>query len=170
MTLLRYLDPDTATPGAWEESAQDPWKIEDPWSRRPGVESAGSSTDSKNTVPKICVSKPTDLQHVVQALGDTVTFVAPPLQLSTEANATVAAINGALAPRFDGIQGQMVMLAGQMTSLKADLVQLSAQLQQHDQTMSDFERQLKDVTAGRSCGSGSASSAASCELHTEPAR
>ena len=56
---------------------------------------------------------------------------------------------------------QMWMLAGQMSSLKTDVVQLSAQVQQHDQRMSDFERQLKEITAGRSCGSGAASSAAS---------
>ena len=42
---------------------------------------------------------------------------APVLQLSSEANAIVAAINGALAPRLDGIQGQMEMLAGQVTQL-----------------------------------------------------
>ena len=42
------------------------------------------------------------------------TPVAPGLQLSSEANAIVAAINGALALRLDGIQGQMEMLAGQM--------------------------------------------------------
>ena len=33
------------------------------------------------------------------------TPVAPGLQLSSEANAIVAAIGGALAPRLDGIQG-----------------------------------------------------------------
>ena len=63
------------------------------------------------------------------------------LQLSSEANAFVAAINGALAPRQNGIQGQMGMLAGQMTSLKSDVVQKSAQVQHHDQRMSEF---LKD--------------------------
>ena len=57
-----------------------------------------------------------------------------------------------------------------MSSLKTDVVQLSVQVQQHDQRMSDFERQLKDITAGRSCGSGAASSAASSEPHPEPAR
>ena len=36
--------------------------------------------------------------------------------------------------------------------------------------MSEFERQLKDITAGRSTGSGAASSAASSEPHPEPAR
>ena len=66
--------------------------------------------------------------------------MAPPLQLSSEANAVVAAINGALAPGLDGIQGQMGMLAGEMTSPKSDVVQLSAHVQQHDQRMSDFER------------------------------
>ena len=55
-----------------------------------------------------------------------------------------------------------------MTSLNTDLVQSSAQVQQHDQRMSDLERQLKDVTGGRSCGSGCASSAASSEPHPEP--
>ena len=75
----------------------------------------------------------------------------------------MAAINGALALRLDGIQGQMGMLAGHMTSLKSDVVQLSAQVQHHDQRMSEFGRQLKDITAGRSTGSGAASSAASSE-------
>ena len=98
------------------------------------------------------------------------TPVAAPLQLSSEANAIVAAINGALAPRLDGIHGQMEMLAGQVSSLKTDVVQLSAQAQQHDLRMSDFVRQLKDVTAGRSCGSRAASSAASSEPHPELAR
>ena len=55
-----------------------------------------------------------------------------------------------------------------MTSLKSDVVQLSAQVQQHDQ--SDFERQLKESTAGRSCRSGAASSAASSEPNPEPAK
>ena len=45
---------------------------------------------------------------VVQAPCNTMTPVAPG---SSEANAVVAAINGALAPRLDGIQEQMVMLA-----------------------------------------------------------
>ena len=61
----------------------------------------------------------------------------------------VAAINGALAPRLDGIQWQMGMLAGQMTSLKF-WCGLSAQVQQHDQRMSDFGRQLEDIASGRS--------------------
>ena len=67
----------------------------------------------------------------------------------------MAAINGALPPRPDGIQGQMW--------------KQSAQVQHHDQRMSDFERQLKDTTAGRSTGSGAASSAASSEPQPEPA-
>ena len=92
---------------------------------------------------------------------NSMTPVAPPLQLSSEANATVAAINGDLAPRLHGLQAQMEMLVGQMTSLKTDVVQLSVQVHQHDQRMSDFERQLKDITAGRSSGSGAASSATS---------
>ena len=82
----------------------------------------------------------------------------------------MAAINGDLAPRLDGIQGQMVMLVGQMTNLKTDVVQISVQVHQHDQKMSDFERQLKDITAGRSSRWGAASSAASSEPHPEPAR
>ena len=57
-----------------------------------------------------------------------------------------------------------------MTSLKSDVVQLSAQVQHDDQRMSDFERQLKYITAGRSTGSGAASSAASSEPHPELAR
>ena len=65
---------------------------------------------------------------------------APVLQLSSEANAIVAAINGALAPRLDGIQGQMEMLAGQVASLKSEVVQLGAQVQHHDQRMSEVER------------------------------
>ena len=77
---------------------------------------------------------------VVQAPCNTMTPVAPGLQLSSEANAIVTAINGALAPRLDGIQGQMEMLAGQMTSLKSDVVQLGAQVQHHDQRVSELER------------------------------
>ena len=77
---------------------------------------------------------------VVQAPCNTMTPVAPGLQLSSEANAIVAAISGALAPRLDGTQEQMGMLAGQMTSLKSDVVRLSAQVQHHDQRMSEFER------------------------------
>ena len=57
-----------------------------------------------------------------------------------------------------------------MTSLKSDVVQLSAQVQHDDQRRSEFEGQLKDITAGRSAGSGAASSAASPEAHPEPAR
>ena len=34
-----------------------------------------------------------------------------------------------------------------MTTLKSDVVQLSAQVQHHDQRMSEFGRQLIDVTA-----------------------
>ena len=34
---------------------------------RPGAESAGSSMFSKKTLKKICVSRPTDLQHPVHA-------------------------------------------------------------------------------------------------------
>ena len=110
---------------------------------------------------------------VVQAPCHAMTPVASVLQLSFEANAIVAAINGGLTPRLDGIQEpreQMGMLAGQMTSLKSDVVQMSAQVQQHDQMMSEFERQLKDITAGRSVRSGAASSAASSEPHPELAR
>ena len=36
--------------------------------------------------------------------------------------------------------------------------------------MSEFERQLKDITAAAFTGRGAASSAASSELHPEPAR
>ena len=61
----------------------------------------------------------------------------------------MAAINGDLAPRLDGIQGQMGMLAGQMTSWKTDVVQLSAQGQHQDQRMTEVERQLKDLRAGQ---------------------
>ena len=74
---------------------------------------------------------------VVQAPCNTMTPVAPGLQLSSEANATAAAINGALVPPLDGIRGQMGMMAGHMTSLKS-VVQLRAQVQHHDQRMSDF--------------------------------
>ena len=98
------------------------------------------------------------------------TPAAPGLQLSSEANAIVTAISGALAPRLDGIQGQMGMLAGQLMSLKSEVVQLGAQVQHHDQRMSEFERQQRDITAGMCPGSDPASSAASLEPHPEPAR
>ena len=161
--------------GAGEESAQDPWLQADPWSRRPGVESSGISTDSKkhfaeNLREQADRSATSSTLDVVQAPCNTMTPVAPGSQLSSEANAIVAAINGSLAPRLDGIQGQMGMVATQMTRLKSDVVQLSAQVQHHDKRMSEFERQLKDITAGRSTGSGAASSAASAELYPESAR
>ena len=139
------------------------------------VESAGSSTDSN----KDCTedlreqadgSATSSSLAVVQALCITMTLVAPVAQFSSEANAIVAAINVALAPRLDGIQGQMGMLAGHMTSLKPDVGQLSAQRQHHDERMSEFEKQLKDITAGISAGSGTVSSAASSEPNPEPAR
>ena len=144
-----------------------------PWSRRPGVESSGGSIDSKKTLcngPTRTSLSATSTVAVVQVCCNTMTPVAPVLQLSSEANAIMAAINAALAPRLDGIQGQMGMLAGQMTSLKSDVVQLSAQVQHRDWRMSQFERQLKEITAGSSTGSGAASSAASSEHHPEPAR
>ena len=154
LTPFRYLDPDTATPAAEEESAQDPWLQEGPWSRRPGAESSGSSTDSKKHCAEDLreqADRPaTSTLVVVQAPGITMTPVAPGLRLSSEANAIVAAIKGALSPRLHGIQGQMGMLAGPMTSFKSDVVQLSAQVQRQYQRMSEFERQLKDITAGRS--------------------
>ena len=93
------------------------------------------------------------------------TPVAPALELSSEAPAIVAAISGAVAPRLDGIQGQMEMLAGQMTSLKSVVVQLGAQAQHHDQRMSEVEGQLRDITAGGYTGSGAAPSAAFSEPH-----
>ena len=146
LTLLRCLDPDTATPAADAESPQDPWLQEDPWSRRPGAESSGSSTESKEHCAEVLCEQAdrstASTLVVVQAPSNTMTLVAPGLQLSSEANAIWAAVNGALAPRLDGIQGHMGML----------VVQLSSQVQHHDQRMSDFERQLKDITAGRSTG------------------
>ena len=119
-------------------------------------------------VQRTYVSKQTDQQTlaVVQGPCNTMTPVAPGSQPSSGAIAFVAAINGALAPRLDGIQGQMGMMAAQMTSLKSDVVEV----QHHDQRMIEFERQLKDITAGRSTWSGAASSAASSEPHPEPAR
>ena len=173
-TPLRYLDPepDTATTPADPESAQDSWLQEDPWSRRSGAQSSISSTESE----KHCTQdlreqadrSTTSALVAVQAPCGAMTPVAPPLRVSSEANAIVAAIDGALAPRLDGIQGQMEMLAGQRTSLKSEVVQLGAEVQHHDQRMSEFERQLKDITAGRCTGSGT--SAASSEPHPEPAR
>ena len=61
------------------------------------------------------------------------------MQLSVEANAIVPAINGALVPRLDGIQGQMGMLVGQKKSLKSEVAQLGAKVQHHDQRMSEVE-------------------------------
>ena len=63
LTPLRYLDPDTAKTVAEEESAQGQWLQEDLWGRKLGVESAGSSTDSKNIVKRTFVSKQIDRQH-----------------------------------------------------------------------------------------------------------
>ena len=134
------------------ESAQNPWQIED--FRRCG------ECWKLDRFEKHCTE---DLREQVDRCATSYALAVFPLQLLSEANATVAAINGALAPRPDGIQEQMVQLS-------TDVVQLSAPVHQQDQRMSDFERQLKDVTAGRSCGSGDASSAASSEPHLEPAR
>ena len=65
----------------------------------------------KNTVQRTYVSKQTESTPstlvAVQARCNTMTPVAPVLQLSSEAYAIVAAINGALAPRLDGIQGDV---------------------------------------------------------------
>ena len=66
----------------------------------------------------------------------------------------MAAIHGVLAPRFDGLQGQLGMLARQMTSLKTGVGQLSAQVQHEDQRMTEVERQIRDITAGKSAGTG----------------
>ena len=54
----------------------------------------------------------TSATAVVAAPGFTMAPAAPAMQLSAEASAFVAAINGALAPRLDGIQGPMRMLVG----------------------------------------------------------
>ena len=85
-----------------EESAQDPW-------RRPGVESARRIRKhcAENLREQADRSATFSTLAVVQAPCNTMTPVAPGSQLSSEANAIVAAINGALAPRPDGIQGQM---------------------------------------------------------------
>ena len=48
------------------------------------------------------------------------------LHLSPEAGAIVAAIIGAMAPRFDQIQGHMGLLAGQMTTLQTYMECLKA--------------------------------------------
>ena len=138
---LRWRSQNLPPCGFWTRTRRpqlhtDPLLQEDPWSRRPRAESSQSSTDSK----KHCAE---DLREqadrsAVQAPCNTMTPVAHGLQLSSEENAIVAAINGALAPRLDGIEGQMGMLAGQLTSLKSDVVQLSAQVQHHDQRMSEF--------------------------------
>ena len=92
------------------------------------------------------------------------------MQLSAEAGSVVATINGALALSLDGIQGQMEMLAGQMTSLKSEVMQLGAQVQHQDQWMTEVERQLKDTTAGRSAGTGVASSTGSSEAYFDSTR
>ena len=82
----------------------------------------------------------------------------------------MAAINGALAPRLDGLQGQVGMLAGQMTSLKSEVVQLGAQVQHQDQRMTEVERQIRDITAGRSAGTGAASNPASSDAYFDSTR
>ena len=57
------------------------------------------------------------------------------------------------------------MLGGQVTRSNSDVAKLRAQVQQHEHTMSGFERQLKDIAAGRYCGSGDASRTAPSELN-----
>ena len=54
----------------------------------------------------------------------------------------VAAINGALAPRLDGIQGLMGMLAAD-DKPETEVTQLGVQVAHHDQRMNDVERQLR---------------------------
>ena len=95
-----------------------------------------SPTDSK----KICVenlreqTERTALVPVLPAAASAFsTEMTPVVPLSPEANAIVAAINGAVAQRRDGIQGQMGMLARQMTSLKTEVNELGAQVHRHDQ-------------------------------------
>ena len=82
---------------------------------------------------------------VVQAPCNMVTPVAPGLQLSSEANAIVAAIPWHLD--LMGSRSRWRCWRDKMTTLKTDVVQLSAQVQHHDQKMSEFGRQLIDVTA-----------------------
>ena len=97
----------------------------------------------------------------------TMVAVSTGMQLSAEAGSSVAAINGTLPPRLDGIQR---MLAGQMTSLKSEVVQLGAQVQHQDQRMTEVERQLKDIAVGRSEGTGGASSTVSSEAYFDSTR
>ena len=92
---------------------------------------------------------------VVTVPVNTMAPVTPTIS-SVEAGATVAAMNGALTQRLDGIQGQMGMLAGQTTSLNSEVAQLGAQVHHHDQRMTEVERQLREITAGRGTGSGAA--------------
>ena len=96
------------------------------------------------------------------------TPLAPVMQQSTQANANVAEINGAVAPRLDGIQAQMGMLAGQITSFSTK--NFSIECTGHHQRMSEIERQPRDITAGRSSVSGVASSPGSSEPQPELAR
>ena len=118
LTPLRSLDPDSSTtnsPSDPAPSAQDPWQEgQDPWSANSsGSKSSGSTlppTEPKNLCNED-VREQTDRSALVLQLAPP-SAMTPVIHLSPEANAMVAAINGALAPRLDGIQGQMGWLAG----------------------------------------------------------
>ena len=90
------------------------------------------------------------------------------IQLSAEAGVRCIAIQGALAPRFDGRQGQMEMLAGQMTSLQTELGQLSAQVQHQDQRMTKVTDQRH--YGWESAVTGAASSPASSDACFESSK
>ena len=95
LTPLRYLDPNTATPPAEEESAQDPWLREDPGAEDQDPETSRSSTDLKTHCAEdqreqADRAATSSTLAVVQAPCNTMTPVAPGLQLSSEANAIVA--------------------------------------------------------------------------------
>ena len=104
LTPLRYLDPDTATRGAEDQELRvlEARRIRKK-KKKHCTEDLRDQADRSATSSSLAV---------VQAPGNTMTPVPLPLLLSFEANATVAAINGALAPRVGGIQELMGMLRG----------------------------------------------------------
>ena len=172
LTPPRYPDPElgaTKSP-ADPESAEDPWRQDDPWSRRPGAEGSASSTESKkHGTEELRAQTDNNSSVAVQAPCNTMTPAAPVMQISAEASAIVAAIDGALAPRWDpGTDGNASGANDELENRGCSIGSTGSTIM--TKRMSEVERQLRDITAGRCFGSAAASSAASSEPHPEPAR
>ena len=167
-------------------SAQDPWQREDSWQQSQARTTEGKklcTEDPRERDPSERIGTAVATAHA------SMTTMAGGLQLSAEAGAIVAAIHGATTSRLDQIQGQMTpmldqlqgqigILAGQMPNLQTDVGclktdvgslmsevgQLGDKVQRQDQRMTEVEREIKELKAGRRAGTGAASSPASSEV------